>query len=82
MRKTLDLEINPSEIEITGESFCMQVKLERFFKVVEEDKWFLLYQNTLSAIIIRKNNMTENDISELKKWLADLKKPSVEPFGR
>jgi hypothetical protein len=36
------MEILPNEIKVNGESFYMEVKWEKIFKIVEKQNWFLI----------------------------------------
>lgn len=67
----LEMQILPEEIKIQGESFYMDVKWEKMFKIVEKPKWFLIYQNSLSAIIIPKKALQESEIMDFKKILKE-----------
>lgn len=71
----LEMEILPKEIKIQGESFYMEVKWDKMFKIVEKSNWFLIYQNSLSAIIIPKNDLQESDIREFKEILKSVTVP-------
>jgi len=67
----LEMQILPEEIKIHGESFYMDVKWEKIFKIIEKPDWFLIYQNSLSAIIIPKKALQESEIMNLKKILKE-----------
>lgn len=71
LQEALEMEITPEEINITGISFYMEIKWEKFFKFVERSNWFVLYQNSLSAIIIHKTHIPENDMESLRKILKN-----------
>ncbi len=72
LRESLKIEITHEEIKITGESFYMEVQMEKFYKIVERENWFLLYQNTLSAIIIAKKDMSKKNIIKFREILRSL----------
>jgi len=76
--QTLEMDILPKEIKVHGESFYMEVKWKKMFKIVEKPKWFLIYQNSLSAIIIPKKDLQANEISHVRKILQELKNVKVE----
>ena len=52
--------------------------VQPLFKIVEKRKWFLLYQNNLSAILIPKKDMTALDINNFKKILKGVKEVPIE----
>ena len=56
----------------------MEIEWEKLFKIVEKPNWFLMYQNNLSAIIIPKKDMDENDIVNFRRLLSGLKVVPVE----
>lgn len=68
----LEMQILPKEIKIHGKSFYMEVKWDKMFKIVEKPKWFLIYQNSLSAIIIPKKDLQASDIIDFKKILKEV----------
>ncbi|WP_299252349.1 YcxB family protein [uncultured Cytophaga sp.] len=61
LQESLEMEITSNEIMITGISFYMEIKWVKFFKIVETKSWFLMYQNSLSAIIIHKKYLSDMD---------------------
>ena len=65
----LEMEFLPVAIKIHGNSFYMEVKWEKMFKIIEKPSWFLIYQNSLSAIIIAKKDLGNEEILELRKIL-------------
>ena len=78
LRETLETEIDNDEIKIQGKTFYMVLKWNHIFKVVEKPNWFLIYQNNLSAIIIPKCDLQEEDINYLQNILKNLTNISVE----
>ena len=74
----LEMEILQKEIRITGESFYMEVKWEKMFKIVEKPNWFLIYQNEFSAIIIPKKNISPDEIGRFRDILKDCDNVTVE----
>ncbi len=77
------MEITSHEIKIKGDSFYLEIKWHKIYKIVEKPRWFLLYQNSLSAILIPKNVMSAAEVVNfrgiLKKieddLIIDLKNP-------
>lgn len=69
LRETLDMRLTDTRIKIRGESFYMEILWPRIFKIVERKRWFLIYQNNLSAIIIPKRGLDESEVSEVRNIL-------------
>lgn len=78
MQEALEMEISQKEIKITGKSYYMEVKLENLFKIVEKAKWFLMYQNNLSAIIVSKKDMNSSDLKTIRKIITEIDNVPVE----
>lgn len=78
LREPVEMEIVPKEIKINGESYYMEIRMEKLFKIVEKANWFLLYQNNLSAIIIPKKAMNSTDIDNFRKILKDIPNIKIE----
>lgn len=76
--ESLELELLHEKIKIHGNSFYMEVKWEKLHKIIEKREWFLIYQNSLSAIIIAKKDMKPTEITEFRKILNDLDKVPVQ----
>lgn len=72
LRETLDMKLTDTRIEIRGESFYMEILWPRIFKIVERKRWFLIYQNNLSAIIIPKRHLEESEIIEIREILKGI----------
>lgn len=72
------MDILPEEIKVQGESFYMEVQWKKMFKITEKPKWFLIYQNSLSAIIIPKKDLQTDEISKICKILKKLTNTKVE----
>ncbi len=69
LKERLEIELTSMEINITGESFYMKLTWEKIYQVVEMKNWFLIYQNTLSAIILPKSSFTNDQIDEFRHLL-------------
>lgn len=72
LRETLDMRLTDTRIKIRGESFYMEILWPRIFKIVERKRWFLIYQNNLSAIIIPKRHLEESAINEIREILRGI----------
>lgn len=66
----LEIELSESEIKVHGESFYTEIAWKKIFKVDEQTNWFLIYLNNLSAIIIPKKDLGDNQMEEFEKILA------------
>lgn len=78
LQETSKFEISQKDFKINGESYYLEVKWEKLFKIVEKRKWFLLYQNNLSAILIPKKDMSATEIKSFKQILKGIKDVPVE----
>lgn len=72
LQERLDIEISATEIHINGESYYMRVEFEKLYRIDERKKWFLLYQNNLSAIIIPKKDMSADQIIIFRNLLQKI----------
>ncbi|MEO8088532.1 MAG: YcxB family protein, partial [Bacteroidota bacterium] len=68
----LEIELTKNEIKIHGESFFLEVKWGKIFKIVEHRNWFLIYQNTLSAIVIPKNDFHGGELEDFIEILKGI----------
>ncbi|HEU0137583.1 MAG TPA: YcxB family protein [Flavobacterium sp.] len=73
LRENLDFELTENKVMIRGESFYMEILWSKIHKVVEMKKWFLIYQNNLSAIIIPKKQLKQSEEDEIRIILKGLK---------
>jgi hypothetical protein len=73
LRETLDMELAGEEIKIRGESFYMEILWSKIYKIAEKKKWFLIYQNNLSAILIPKKELSPEQIQQIQEILASVK---------
>lgn len=72
LREMLQMECTDDRIKITGESFYLEVFWNKMFKIVEQDHWFLIYQNNLSAILIPKKHFRDDQIAGFKHILKNI----------
>lgn len=72
LAEQLEISLNETEIHVCGESFYTEISWEKLFKIDEVKNWFLIYQNTFSAILISKRNLTEQQIGEVRKILRSI----------
>lgn len=76
LTEKMDIEFTPDQVKVTGESFYTEHAWANMFKVIEWERWFLIYQNTLSAILINKKYFSPEEIEELSillKTIPELK---------
>src|SRR5436190_3563920 len=52
----LEMVFDAEHMRITGRSFYTERAWARSFKVVELKDWFMIYQNTLSAVLVPKRS--------------------------
>src|SRR5881628_3816889 len=50
LREEISVDVNDDELKVKGDSFFTEIAWKKIFKVVEQEYWFLVYQNTWSAI--------------------------------
>ena len=70
LRERLEIELSQNEIKVQGESFDTKIKWMKIFKIDEEQNWFLIYQNNLSAIIIPKKEFSSTQLEEFRAILT------------
>lgn len=61
------------QMKITGESFNSEADWSKTNKIEETRKWFLIYESKLSAHLIPKRNLSQEQIIDLRKILEALK---------
>lgn len=64
LTEELEIDLSPTLIKVRGDSFYMELLWEKIYKVVELKNWFLIYQNTLSAVIIPKQSLSPEEQQE------------------
>ncbi|MBP9549836.1 MAG: YcxB family protein [Chitinophagales bacterium] len=72
LTELLDIYITSHEFNISGKTFYTELVWENIFKVEEKKNYFLVYLNTLSAIIISKNDLKNTEVIELKNILSTI----------
>ncbi|MEP7263904.1 MAG: YcxB family protein [Bacteroidota bacterium] len=77
LKERLLIGFGDQEIKITGDSFYMELNWSKIYKVVELKKWFLIYQNNLSAILVPVKSFDEEQLSSFKKMLLSIPGLSV-----
>ncbi|RZJ31500.1 MAG: YcxB family protein [Flavobacterium sp.] len=77
LNETLEMQMTDEEIKIEGESFYLEVKWERMFRIVEKPHYFLVYQNSLSAIIIPKKDLGKDGVKTLRQIFERLETAPV-----
>ena len=73
LKEKLAIEFTNDEIKIRGDSFYTTLIWMKTYKVVELEKWYLIYQNTLSAILIPKKSFEVGQEQEFKAMLKSIK---------
>ncbi|HUS03206.1 MAG TPA: YcxB family protein [Chitinophagaceae bacterium] len=77
----LEIQLTPGEIKMHGQSFYTEITWKKIYKIDELTNWFLIYQNSLSAIIIPKASFHGSQLQEFKKILRDIKNVPVHLKG-
>ncbi|MBS1743669.1 MAG: hypothetical protein JST81_11600 [Bacteroidetes bacterium] len=54
LKEQLELELTKNELKMFGESFYTEIKWDKFFKIVEQKSWFLMYQNNRLRLLFLK----------------------------
>jgi hypothetical protein len=73
LKESLEIEFTSKEIKIKGDSFYTELTWAKMYKVVELNRWFLIYQNNLSAVIVPKKSFhSVEEIEEFKRLLRSL----------
>ena len=72
LTEKMDIEFTPDQVKLTGESFYTEHAWANMFKVIEWKNWFLIYQNTLSAILINKKYFSPEEIKEISILLKTI----------
>ena len=78
----LEIELTPDEIKIQGETFFTVISWQKIFKIDEQKKWFLIYQNTLSAIIIPKKDFEDIQLQQFKSIILSIPEAPVHLKGK
>lgn len=73
----LEMEVTSQEIKIKGDSFYLEIKWHKVFKIVEKANWFLLYQNSLSAILIPKNVLSGDEVIRFRNILKKVNDDAI-----
>lgn len=69
LKETLKMELTENDVRITGETFYMEILWSKVYRVDERVKWFLIYMNNLSAIIIPKKELSPEKINNIRQIL-------------
>ena len=77
LRERLEIELTPEEIKVQGETFLTVISWVNIFKIDEQKKWFLIYLNTLSAIIIPKKDFHGTQLEEFKRIVSTIPEAPV-----
>lgn len=69
LKESLQMELSDNDVKITGETFYMEILWSKVYRVDERDKWFLIYLNNLSAILISKRELSDEKIDHIRNIL-------------
>lgn len=69
LREPVEMVFDEDHIQITGKFFYLELNWAGLFKVVELRNWFMLYQNSLSAVLVPKRSFKAEQQPEFKELL-------------
>lgn len=72
LTEELEINLSPTLIKVRGDSFYMELLWDKIYKVIEMKNWFLIYQNTLSAVIIPKQSLSEEEVNQFISLLGTI----------
>jgi hypothetical protein len=72
LKEELKIEFTTTEIKMRGDSFYTVLEWAKIYKVQELKDWVLIYQNSLSAVIIPKSSLT-GKLREFKHLLQSIR---------
>jgi hypothetical protein len=70
LREPLEMVFDGEQIRITGKYFYTELSWAGLFKVVELRDWFMIYQNTLTAVLVPKRAFKGRQQREFKRLLG------------
>jgi hypothetical protein len=68
----LEIETAEDKLSVKGQSFYTELLWNKLFKIVEERDHILIYENTLTAVIIDKTDLGEKELEEFKNILSSI----------
>lgn len=74
----MEIELSQSQIKMHGHSFLTVIAWKKIYKIDELTNWFLICQNSLSAIIISKTGFHGAQLQEFKKILKGIKNVPIQ----
>lgn len=77
LQEQLEIHFTPDLIKIKGESFYTELIWNKMYKITELNNWFLIYQNTLSAVLLPKESFTETTAEEFRNLVKSLTGPVI-----
>ena len=72
LKETVEIEFTESEVIIAGHSFYTELLWKKLFKIVELKGWYLIYQNTLSAVLVPKKSLHPKQSQEIRAILRSI----------
>ena len=69
----IEVQLTETKIKLHGQSFLTEIEWKKIYKIDELDKWFLIYQNSLSTIIISKTAFHGTQLAQFKRILRGIK---------
>jgi len=69
----MEYDIDEERMKVWGDGFDTEIQWEKIYKLEELRKWFMVHTNKKAAYIIPKHAMTEEEVSELRNILKNVK---------
>jgi hypothetical protein len=69
----IEVQLTESKIKMHGQSFLTEIEWKKIYKIDELTNWFLIYQNSLSSIILSKTAFHDNQLEQFKTILKGIK---------
>jgi hypothetical protein len=73
----VELTITQEKVSMRGHMFCSEFSWHKAYKLVETKNWFLIYENTLAAVLIPKQDLThaqQDQFRNLVRTVPDLER--------
>lgn len=68
----LEMVFDAEHIRITGKSFYTERAWAKLFKVVELHEWYMIYHNSLSAVLVPKRSFKKAQAREFEELLRSV----------
>jgi len=72
LQEKVEMEFTPEHIRLRGDTFVTELTWAAVFKVVELPQWFMVYHNSLTAILVPKRSFHAAQEQEFKHLLRSI----------